>query len=80
MLRALMDTLDWYSEATPQDRLEDGGERAANLLVQLQGEGDDGDMLAVLLARVEAVLNRDHDVGDTSAQEALRQSLMEWQE
>lgn len=77
MKRALIDTLEWYSEATPQDRLDDGGERASNLLVQLNDD-DDADKLTALLEAAAAVVEQSKV--DSDVIRALRQSLMEWQD
>jgi hypothetical protein len=83
MKQALIDTLEWYAEASPQQRLEDGGERASNLLMRLH-EGDqaaengEGDMLTVLLERVGTVI--EHAKVETDAMSNLRASAMEWQD
>lgn len=76
MKQALLDTLEWYAEAIPADRLVDNGERALALLAQLN-EGDT-DALTGLLNSINAVL----DVAQVSTVplDTMRACAMEWQD
>jgi len=74
MKTRLLAVLEWYAEATPADRLNDGGERALNLLTDM-GKGEDGeDMVTTLLEAAGAVVEKS---GPARVQ-ALRACLMEW--
>lgn len=78
MRKALLGMLDWYSEASPQDRLDDNGERALNLLLKLNEGDNDSDALTALLECVNDVLEKNRV--ETDATKALRATAMEWQD
>jgi len=74
MKTRLLAVLEWYAEATPADRLNDGGERALNLLTDM-GKGEDGeDMVTTLLEAAGAVVEK----SGAARVQALRACLMEW--
>lgn len=91
MHRKIVDTLEWYAEASRQDVLEDNGERARKALMDMGSNGDpkDQDYLEELLECASTLVERldrilpdlDGEESDSvrEAQEKATTILMEWE-